>query len=143
MRDFFEILTSVALKSSCSSLSQIMRIIYWLLCSKPWPMWWQKWDGLGEVVTRMRTTRIFVDGILNAVIYMDTNLTAEFVNFMHQNGPDFTFQKNNASPYTALTLLLSSSGTLMLCHDRQFHMIWIPYNTTGTNWTTVSDADQH
>ena len=52
-------------------------------------MWWQKWDGLGEVVTRMRTTRIFVDGILNAVIYMDTNLTAEFVNFMHQNGPDF------------------------------------------------------
>lgn len=96
-------------------------------------MWWQKWDSLCEVVTRMRTTRIFVDGILNAVIYMDTNLTAEFVNFMHQNGPDFTFQKNNASPYIALTLLLFSSGTLMLCHGRQFHMILIPYNATGTN----------
>jgi hypothetical protein len=55
----------------------------------------------------MRTTLIFVDGIVNAVIYMDTNLTAEVVNFMHQNGPAFTFQKNNASPYIALPDWLS------------------------------------
>jgi hypothetical protein len=119
-----------------------------VLCATVWQIWQGKCEGLGGIEPWWRTNLDFVDGMLNAVGYIDIILVTSI--FMHPNGSGFTYfskgqtmQIINYSKY-----LYGSSSAEHWCHAMAVksleHLEWIEQQclTQTTTKTIVSDLLQ-
>ena len=112
-----------------------------VLCATVWQIWQGKCEGLGGIEPWWRTNLDFVDGMLNAVGYIDIILVTEIVNFhasewiwlyIFQQGSD-----NANHQLLQVSIWLFFSRTLMSCYGNQIT------GTSWMNWTAVSDPDHN